>query len=426
MNTPPRSSRWPVIVAAGALLTVTVGTAAPALAADAPPGGTGTGTVAAAPAYPTASASPASPAVRPGPLDRQSLARTLDTLPADITGALVRVDGPGARWRGTSGGDVPADARFRIGSISKVFTSTVMLQLAAEGEVDLDGTVQRYLPGLLPADYPAVTVRQLLNHTSGLPGGGGMTSGDGSTAWFAAHKAEYFSPEQVVADMLTQPMNFAPGTAQQYNGNNYFVAAMVIEKVSGDTFADQVRRRITGPLGLHATYVPDADDLTVRGPHTHGYVDVRAADGSTTRVDVTEQSPYPWAEGGMISSAADLERFFEALYRGRLLPPAQQAEVFAVPDLPNSHNKNCEIGPTAGHACYSTAGLLRTVLPNGTEVWGKNGSRPGYSSGVFATRDLSRTLVVGLNPTGITGGEFPTLWKLVTTGFGSGQAYGTR
>ncbi|MFE7594325.1 serine hydrolase domain-containing protein [Kitasatospora sp. NPDC057512] len=423
MNTPARTGRWSALVATGALLAAatvgvaTIGAATPALAATASP-------TASPAASPTALDTTASATARPGPLDRESLAETLHSLPAGVTGALVRVGGRDARWRGTSGEDVPANARFRIGSVTKVFTATVLLQLAGEGRVDLDGTVQQYLPGLLPAGYPPVTVRQLLNHTSGLPGGGGMTSGDGSTAWFAAHKATSYSPQQVVADMVAQPMGFAPGTAQQYNGNNYFVAALVIEKVTGDDYADQVRRRITGPLGLHATYVPAADDLTIRGPHATGYVDVRNADGSTARVDVTEQSPYPWAEGGMISSAADLERFFEALYRGRLLPPAQQAEAFAVPDLPNDHNKNCEIGPTAGHACYSTAGLLRTVLPNGTEVWGKNGSRPGYTTGVFATRDFSRSVVVGLNPTGITGEEFPTLWKLVTTGFGSGQAYG--
>ncbi|MFJ6385876.1 serine hydrolase domain-containing protein [Kitasatospora sp. NPDC092039] len=436
MNTRIRSGRWPALAAAGALLAAaTVGVATPALAAGASPAAAVTlstdpaaSAASADPAAPTAPADPAASAApvttRPGPLDREALAEILRSLPADITGALVRVDGPAARWRGTSGEDVPANARFRIGSVTKVFTATVLLQLAAEGRVDLDGTVQQYLPGLLPAGYPPVTVRQLLNHTSGLPGGGGMTSGDGSTAWFAAHRATYFSPRQVVADMLTQPKNFAPGTAQQYNGNNYFVAALVIEAVTGDDYADQVRRRITGPLGLRATYVPAADDLTIRGPHAAGYVDVRNADGSTARVDVTEQSPYPWGEGGMVSSAADLERFFGALYRGRLLPPAQQAEVFAVPDLPNDHNKNCEIGPTAGHACYSTAGLLRTVLPNGTEVWGKNGSRPGYTTGVFATRDFSRSAVVGLNPTGITGEEFPTLWKLVTDAFGSGQVYG--
>ncbi|MFF2142104.1 serine hydrolase domain-containing protein [Kitasatospora sp. NPDC058190] len=410
MNAPTPSRRWTTLAAAGALLAaVTVGAASPALAADTP--------AAAATATATATS-------RPGPLDRDALDAAVHALPGDITGALVRTAGPDARWRGTSGDDVPADARFRIGSITKVFTATVMLQLVAEGKVDLNGTVQQYLPGLLPADYPPVTVGQLLDHTSGLPGGGGMTSGDGSTGWFAAHKADGFTPEQVVADMLTQPMSFPPGTAQQYNGNNYFIAGMVIEKVTGDSYANQVWQRITRPLGLHTTYVPDADDLGIRGPHATGYVDVEAADGGTDRVDVTEQSPYPWAEGGMISSAADLEHFFGALFRGRLLPPAQQAELFDVPDLPNHHNKNCDIGPTAGHACFSKGGLLRAVLPNGTEVWGKTGSRPGYTSAVFATRDLSRTVVVSLNPTGIDGQEAPTQWKLLTTGFGSGQAYG--
>ncbi|MFJ2576030.1 serine hydrolase domain-containing protein [Kitasatospora aureofaciens] len=407
MNTRTRSRRWTVLAATGALLAaVTAGAATPALAADRTP-------VAVAAATGEA-----------GPLDRDTLASTIDALPANITGALVRVGGRGAHWRGTSGEDVPADARFRIGSISKVFTATVMLQLAAEGKVDLNGTVQQYLPGLLPAGYPPVTVGQLLDHTSGLPGGGGMTSGDGSAQWFVAHKADGWTPEQVVADMLTQPMSFQPGTAQQYNGNNTYVAGMVIEKVTGDTFADQVARRIAGPLGLRDTYVPAADDLDLPDPHATGYVDVPAADGTTIRADVTEQSPYPWAEGGMISTPADLERFLTALFRGRLLPPAQQAELFNVPDLPNNHNKNCEIGPTAGHACFSK-GLMRATLPNGTEIWGKTGARPGYSSGVFATRDLSRTAVIALNPTGLNGEEFPTLWKLATASFGSGQVYGS-
>ncbi|MQS13444.1 beta-lactamase family protein [Streptomyces kaniharaensis] len=414
MNTRTRNRRWTVLVASGAVLAaVTAGAATPALAADAAGGADRTPITVAAGAG------------QAGPVDRATLAATLDALPANVTGAVVRVGGRDGRWRGTGGEDVPANADFRIGSISKVFTATVMLQLAAEGRVDLNGTVQHYLPGLLPEGYPPVTVGQLLDHTSGLPGGGGLTSGDGSTRWFVAHKADAFTPEQVVADMLTQPMSFPPGTAQQYNGNNTFVAGMVIEKVTGDTFAHQVERRITRPLGLHDTYVPAADDLDLPDPHAPAYVDVPAADGASTRVDVTEQSPYPWAEGGMISSPADLERFFTALFRGRLLPPAQQAELFAVPNLPNHNNKNCEIGPTAGHACFSK-GLMRAVLPNGTEIWGKAGSRPGYSNGVFATRDLSRTVVVALNPTGISGEEFPTLWKLATASFGSGQVYPQR
>ncbi|WP_406202017.1 beta-lactamase family protein [Kitasatospora sp. NBC_01560] len=408
MNSPQRERRWTTVAVAGALLAaVGAGVATPALAADRPAGGAGS----------VAALRPAAP------LDRGALAKTIADLPsAGITGALVRADGRGGRWTGTAGADVPADARFRIGSISKVFTATVALQLAAERRLDLDGTVQQYLPGLLPAAYPPVTVGQLLDHTSGLPGGGGLTSGDGTESWFAEHRAQSWTPAQVVADAVRQPMGFAPGSAQQYNGINTFVAGMLIEKVTGRTFAQEVQTRIARPLGLRDTVVPDRDDVSLPGPHAPAFVDVPGPDGSRQRVDVTEQSPWPWAEGGMISSAADLDRFMTALLRGRLLPPAQQAELFRVPDVPNVRNRNCEIGPTAGHACFSK-GLMSATLPNGLVVWGKTGSRPGYSDAVFATRDLSRRVVVSLNPTDTSGKEFPAMWRIVTTAFGSGQTY---
>ncbi|MGW4892644.1 serine hydrolase domain-containing protein [Kitasatospora sp. NPDC004240] len=410
MNTQKQSRRWTVLAASGALLVaIAAGATTPALASDRP-------------AAPGSSATER--ALRAGaPLDRAALERTLAEVPGGaITGALARVGGRGGAWSGTAGENVPADARFRIGSISKVFTATVVLQLAAEGRIDLDGTVQHYLPGVLPADYPPVTVGQLLDHTSGLPAGAG-TSGDGTERWFAEHRADSWTPAQVVAAATGRPMGFAPGTAQQYNGINTFVAGMVIEKVTGRNFAEEVQRRIARPLGLRDTYVPAAGDLTLRGPHTTGHLDVPGAPGEpATRVDVTEQSPWPWAEGGMVSSAADLERFLNALVRGRLLPPAQQAELFAVPDVPNLRNKNCEIGPTAGRACFSK-GLMRATLPNGTVVWGKTGSRPGYTSGIFATRDLGRTLVYSINPTGLQGAEFEKVWEIVTTSFGSGQKY---
>ncbi|MFD0348120.1 serine hydrolase domain-containing protein [Kitasatospora aburaviensis] len=406
MNTPQRESRWTTLAISGALVAaVAAGAATPALAADRPAD--------------TASVAAARPAA---PVDRAALSQALADLPPGITGALVRVDGRGGRWSGAAGG-VPADARFRIGSISKVFTATVVLQLAAERRLDLDGTVQQYLPGLLPAAYPPVTVGQLLDHTSGLPGGGGLTSGDGGERWFADHKADSWTPEQVVADAVRQPMGFAPGTAQQYNGINTFVAGMLVEKATGRSFAQEVQARIARPLGLRDTFVPARDDLAVPGPHATALLDVPGPDGG--RVDVTEQSPWPWAEGGMISSTADLDRFMTALLRGRLLPPTQQAELFRVPDVPNNRNKNCEIGPTAGHACFSK-GLMSATLPNGTVVWGKTGSRPGYYSGVFATKDLSRKVVLTLNPTGLNGAEFPKVWEIVTASFGSGRVYDPR
>ncbi|MEU1420168.1 serine hydrolase domain-containing protein [Kitasatospora sp. NPDC005751] len=410
MKTPVRDRRWNTLAVFGALLVAAVaGIATPALAAD----------------RPTDSASSAAAVRLAGPPDGAALARTLADLPTGgVTGALVRVGGRGGQWSGTAGAGVSADARFRIGSISKVFTATVVLQLAAERRIDLDGTVQHYLPGLLPVSYPPVTVGQLLDHTSGLPGGGGLTSGDGTESWFAAHRADSWTPAQVVADAVAQPMGFAPGTAQQYNGINTFIAGMLVEKVTGRTFAREVQTRIARPLGLRDTVVPDRDDLALPTPHAPAWVDVTGPDGARQRVDVTGQSPWPWAEGGMVSSAADLDRFMTALLRGRLLPPAQQAELFDVPDVPNHRNKNCEIGPTAGHACFSK-GLMSATLPNGVQVWGKTGSRPGYTSGVFATKDLGRKVVYSINPTSLSGAEFPKVWQIVTTSFDSAQEYPT-
>jgi D-alanyl-D-alanine carboxypeptidase len=170
---------------------------------------------------------------------------------------------------------------------------------------------------------------------------------------------------------------------------------MLIERVTGHSYAAEVRRRILLPLGLRGTSVPDRRDPRLPGPHADGYVTVAGA-----LVDVTEQSPYPWAEGGMISTAADLTRMLTALFRGRLLRPGQLALMFTVPDVPYvGGGGNCALGGGPARACFSM-GLTRTVLPNGVTVWGKSGARPGYSNAAFATRDTSRVLVYSLTATG--------------------------
>ncbi|MGD3107734.1 serine hydrolase domain-containing protein [Streptomyces sp. YGL11-2] len=408
MNSPARRARWTTLAASGTLLTALVtGAAAPALAAGLRP-------------------APAATATLPK-LDPAALKAAISGLPnADVTGALVRITGSAGHWSGTSGvGDletgqgVPPQAHIRIGSISKVFTATIVLQLAAEHRIKLDEPVQHYLPGVLPAGLPPVTVGQLLNHTSGLPrGAAGPEFGDGSPEWFAANRLKSFTPQQVIDLMAGQPMQFAPGTAQQYNGMNYYVAGVLIEKITGHTFAHEVRSRITGLLGLHDTYVPDADDPRLPGPHSHGYLTVTSADGTTHPVDVTEQSPWPWAEGGMISTPADLDRFLTALLRGRFLPRAQQAELFAVPDVPSFHSSQCRTEADAGRACM-TMGLMRVKATNGVVVWGKTGSRPGYTSGVFATRDLSRKIVYSVNPTNLNGGEARYIQRIAAASFGT-------
>ena len=257
-------------------------------------------------------------------------------------------------------------------------------------------------------------MRQLLNHTSGLPEG---TLGSGDPAWFVAHRFDSWTPRQIVDEATTRPMRFAPGTQQQYNGTNYYVAGLLIEKVTGDSYAREVQRRILRPLGLRDTSVPDRRDARLPGPHAHGYVAV-TADGTTTLHDVSRQSAWAWAEGGLISSSADLRRLLTQIFAGRLVPRSELAEMFTLPDVKyTGSDSNCAIGPNAGRACFS-AGLTTTTLPNGVTVWGKTGSVPGYTSGMFATRDLREVLVYAINPTGnANGSETPYVSKIAAATF---------
>ncbi|MEV7601843.1 serine hydrolase domain-containing protein [Kitasatospora sp. NPDC089797] len=398
MNATPHRTRWAVVAAAGALaVALTVGAGTPALAAA-----------------PTDPAAPTATAAALPPLDPAAVRAALDARPAaDVSAAFVRITGTSGHFEGISAEDgmaVDTHGRFRIGSISKIFTATVVLQLAGEGKLDLDADVRRYLPDF---PYQGVLVGQLLNHTSGLPNGDNGPWGDGTTGWFEAHRLDSFTPEQVLATMSGDPLAFAPGTEQQYNGMNTFVAGLVVEKVTGRPYADELRRRIIRPLGLHDTALPDGDDPALRHPATHPYLTVPDADGGSHRADVTEQSPWPWAEGGMVSSASDLDRFITALFRGRLLPAAEQEQLFTVPDVPVApHNNHCP----GGKACMSMG--LERLSANGVTAWGKTGSRPGSTSGVFATRDLSRKVVYSVDPTALNGAESPYVLGLVAAGFG--------
>ncbi|MGW0770248.1 serine hydrolase domain-containing protein [Streptomyces sp. NPDC002676] len=376
-----RSSR-PVLLAAGLVLALTAGplAAAPALAA---PTKTVSGQVATS-----------------GP-DSDALAAAIAGLPDHTaTAALLRVGGDGS-WRGTAGvrdvrSGAPAleNARFRAGSVTKVVTAALVLQLAAEGRIDLDGTVQQYLPGLLTKDFSPITVRQLLNYTSGLHSG--MSLGDTVEDGYP-HRFETLTPEQVVASSVAQGPQYAPGTHQVYDNIHYTVLGMLIEKVTGDSYAHQAEMRIFRPLGMRDSSFPVGADPRIHGPHNRGYDWI---DGKL--VDVTDWNMSDrWAAGDLISTTADLERLLVGLFRGRVVPEPQLKEMFTLPDVPGAR--------------YG-AGLERFDL-NGKVIWGKTGSRPGYATVIAATPDLSRTLVYSVNSTDAKGDGLATAQRFAYPAF---------
>ncbi|WP_229882139.1 serine hydrolase domain-containing protein [Streptomyces alanosinicus] len=350
-------------------------------------------------------------------LDPQALQQALSSAPDRVTGVLARVNGPDGHWTGTygtaditTGAPVPVDGRFRLGSVTKTFIATVMLQLAAEDRVDLDQPVQRYLPDVLPDSYPPIPVRTLLNFTSSLPE---LTPDDLPTTpdGIVEHRFDDHPLSELVAKAVRHERPFTePGCMQVYGATGYYVAAMLVENLTGHTYQQEITTRILQPLHLRDTTAPQTD-TTVPGPHSDGYIAVPRPDGGSQLVDITEQNP---GAGGMISTTADLDRFLTALFRGRLLPPTEQAELFDVPDVPylggTAHD------PGQGRAYYAV-GLMRVTLPNGVTVWGKTGTTFGYTNGMFTTRDLRRRLVYSFNPTTGGGNDLALVTRILSATF---------
>ncbi|CAL9421894.1 serine hydrolase domain-containing protein [Streptomyces sp. Tu 3180] len=336
-----------------------------------------------------AAPSPSAP-VCVGTSSNEALCEAIEGLPdGSATAALVRLGGTGGSWQGSSGvRDLASgraadpDARFRAGSTTKVVTAAAVLKLAALGEVDLDAPVERYLPGLLgPAFRKPVTVRNLLNHTSGIRPGDSW--GDTFEELYA-HRYDTLSPRQVVKSAVAKGPAFTAGDQQQYLNINYTVLGMLIEKVTGQSYASEATRLVLRPARMRHTYFPGTDPR-IRGPHHRGYQTVPGADGTTRLVDVTEWNVADrWAAGDMISTTADLERLVTALFSGRIVPEPQLREMFTVP---------------AGiEGAAHSAGLTRWEH-RGTVYWLKSGARPGYSTAIAATENLSLTLVYSLSDT---------------------------
>jgi CubicO group peptidase (beta-lactamase class C family)/pimeloyl-ACP methyl ester carboxylesterase len=311
-------------------------------------------------------------------------------------GAAAEVRGPDGAVSFRSG-RLTATDRVRVFSNTKAFVATVVLRLVAERRVTLDAPVSRYLPGLIRDD---ITVRQILQHTSGVPD---FDSSVFEPGGYQAHRFDHHTPASLVADALTQP--YLPAGEFHYSTTNYVVAGMLVEKVTGRPYAREVEDRILRPLRMRNTVLP-GDNATIPGRHAHGYAHVDARDqisDSGRRVDVTLLNPsLVWAGGEAVSTVADLNTFFDALLAGRLLPPAQLAEMRkTVP---------ANLVPGSGYGL----GLMRVPLSCGGEYWTHGGSGLGFQTRSGATDD-GRQVSVVINTAPATADQSASMLTAVDT-----------
>ncbi|MFI9495202.1 serine hydrolase domain-containing protein [Streptomyces halstedii] len=331
----------------------------------------------------------ATAAARPTPLQRDA-----DALgDAGVTGVSARLDTSRAVRTVRSGvGDlrtgrpVPRDGYVRIGSTTKTFVATVLLQLTGEKRLSLDDTVERWLPGVVRGhgnDGRRVTLRQLLQHTSGIPDYTGDTVPDPTAAGYREHRLTTNSARQRVALAMRHRPDFEAGAGWRYSNTNYVLAGLVIEAVTGRTWEQEVRSRILRPLRLTRTLAPGDDPLLPR-PHARDYQQFGPGEPLTD----TTLAYLPFdgdADGALISTAADTNRFFSALLTGELLSPALLAEMRKGVPVPEEHG--------APPGTRYGLGLEWSPLSCGGGYWGHSGSGFGYVVAPAVTVD-GRTAAV--------------------------------
>lgn len=358
------------------------------------------GTVALTAVSLTASATTATAVAAPSPATRTHSA-TQEAMDAAVKDGVPGVAGQAkdkyGAWKATSGvGNLKtrqprsAHDRYRVGSITKTFVSTVLLQLEAEGRLSLDDKVEKWLPGVVRGnghDGGKVTLRQLLNHTSGIFS---YTADDEFVRkaflkdGFFKHRYDTATLGQLVKIAMAHKPDFAPGTSWNYSNTNYTLAAMVIESATGNSYGHEIRDRIIEPLGLHATSVPGTYPK-VPQPSSRAYGKLaETATGPT--YDVTELNPtLAGGSGDMISDSGDLNRFYSALLRGKLLPKAQLAEMKKTVKIDGSPNLAYGLG------------LSASKLSCGITVWGHGGGIHGSLSEAVTTADGRHSLSFNFN-----------------------------
>ncbi|HEV8527056.1 MAG TPA: serine hydrolase domain-containing protein [Actinomycetes bacterium] len=263
-------------------------------------------------------------------------------------------------------------SRFRVASVTKTFVAAVIMQLVGEGRMGLSDPVERWLPGQLPYGQQ-ITIRQLLNHTSGVPAYGDLEF----LAGRFDEPGRRFTPKELLARIDGKPLDFPPGTASNYVNTGYVLLALIAERVTGQPFAVALRRRILAPLGLTDTSFEV--DRSFPAPRVHGY---GTKPGTTGPVqDVTRINPsWAWGSGNLVSSSRDVTTFLRALMKGTVVRQPQLDQMRVV-------------DPITIDETGAGFGLGLETLPYTCVNYGKNGSMPGYVTIAHSTADGRRQVL---------------------------------
>jgi D-alanyl-D-alanine carboxypeptidase len=270
--------------------------------------------------------------------------------------------------------------RFRAASQMKSFTATIVLQLVEERRLRLDDPVDRLIPGVIPHHYgDGVTVRHLLQNNSGLVDFN--TDPRVLAPYLAGNLGHVWTPQQLLDIAFSHEPLFAPGATFNYSDTNFFLAAYVVEKVTGHSFDRELHKRILTPLHLRATDLPTTTEIW--GSHAHGYFG---------ELDLTYMYPWAWAAGGLNTNAGDSAAFYRALFGGRLLGKKMMREM----------EKTI---PATGADLPSGSGLgVQRWTPCGV-AWGHSGNTPGYLVYTWISPDLRHETVLMINEDPTTVGK---------------------
>ncbi|MEU8888245.1 serine hydrolase domain-containing protein [Streptomyces sp. NPDC048442] len=373
------------VVASAALLSLAVG-ALPARAV--------------APLSASAAASAASATSATSRLDRKALRASLEAFHrAGMYGAYSSVRDGSERWRGAAGvADIGTgrpmspDYEHRIGSITKTFTSVAVLQQVAKGRVDLDAPIGDYLPELVPDERGRkVTVRMLLNHTSGiadyiLPAFPKLVTNPQQA--LDEGRFRKLAPEELVGLGLAAKPPVPRGT-YSYSNTNYLIAGLLLKKVTGQDPEEYITRNVIRKAGLRHTYFPRS--ARISGPHAKMYESFYGAVEPARDYSVYDMS---WAgtAGALVSTMNDLNDFYRRLLGGKLLGAAELREMKTTVPA-HEPDPGQEVGLRYG------LGLFTLKMPSGGWFWGHNGAVFGAETWALSTEDGRRQVALGFNLT---------------------------